>query len=200
MRLCKMARFCAMLRFLGRLCAFFLPKKDAENRKSAQNSAKMCEMCKKRLYALPPLVMPPFACHRQHQDHPREHSREQCHFQENSRVASGALWRFTCCGLPGRLVSDKHLTGQPPSVLERTPPPPRIVGSVVWHPPVLPFLFSLDKDKENNQKKQGLFIPTEPLTSLEKKGKNTQKSKEILARSPSAGAAKITETEIVFAA
>ena len=31
------------------------------------------------------------------------------------------------------------------------------------------------------QKKQGYFIPTEPLKSLEKKGKNAQKNKEFLA-------------------
>ena len=48
--------------------------------------------------------------------------------------------------------------------------------------PVLPFLvFFLEKSKENHQKKQGFFIPTEPLKSLEKKGKKLKKNKEILA-------------------
>ena len=41
---------------------FFLPKWPAEKRKFAHNRAKMC---KKRFYAIPPLVIPPFACHRQ---------------------------------------------------------------------------------------------------------------------------------------
>ena len=65
MRPCKMARFCAILRvfvfFCAFLCAFFLPKWPAEKRKFAHNRAKMC---KKRFYAIPPLVIPPFACHR----------------------------------------------------------------------------------------------------------------------------------------
>ena len=36
-------------------------------------------------------------------------------------------------------------------------------------------------------KKQGFFIPTEPLKSLQKKGKNAQKNKEILARKKKQG-------------
>ena len=50
--------------------------------------------------------------------------------------------------------------------------------------PVLPFLvFFKEKGRENPPpKKQGFFIPTEPLKSLEKKGKNAQKNKELLAR------------------
>ena len=66
MRLCKMARlvhFCAFLRFVVRFCVLkiFLPKWPAEKRKFTHNRAKMC---KKRFYAIPPLVIPPFACHR----------------------------------------------------------------------------------------------------------------------------------------
>ena len=65
MRLCKVARFCAFLRvfalFGAFLCVFLLPKWPAEKRKIVQNRAKMC---KKRFYAIPPLVIPPFACHR----------------------------------------------------------------------------------------------------------------------------------------
>ena len=61
-----MARFCAFLRvfFFAFLCIsvlFFLPKWPAEKRNFAHNRAKMC---KKRFYAIPPLVIPPFACHR----------------------------------------------------------------------------------------------------------------------------------------
>ena len=56
--LCIFARFCAFLCVSAR---FFLPKWPAKKRKLAQNSAKMC---KKRFYAIPPLVIPPFACHR----------------------------------------------------------------------------------------------------------------------------------------
>ena len=56
--------FCALLRvFAFFLCVsarFFLPKWAAKKRKFAQNSAKMH---KKRFYAIPPLVIPPFACH-----------------------------------------------------------------------------------------------------------------------------------------
>ena len=58
----------AFLRIFVRFCAFwcvsvrfFLPKWPAEKRKFAHNRAKMC---KKRFYAIPPLVIPPFACHR----------------------------------------------------------------------------------------------------------------------------------------
>ena len=65
MRLCKVARFCESLRvsahFLCVSVRFFLPKWPAEKRKIAHNRAKMC---KKRFYAIPPLVIPPFACHR----------------------------------------------------------------------------------------------------------------------------------------
>ena len=63
MRLCKMARFCAFLRvfelFCAFLCVFSFPKWPATKRELAQNSAKMC---KRRFYAIPPLVIPPFAC------------------------------------------------------------------------------------------------------------------------------------------
>ena len=48
------------------------------------------------------------------------------------------------------------------------------------HHPVLPFLVFLEKGKEDLPKKQGMFIPTEPLKSMEKKGK-TLKKKEFLA-------------------
>ena len=51
-------------RFGAFLCVsvrFFLPKWPAKKRKFAHNPAKMC---KKRFYAVPPLVIPPFACHR----------------------------------------------------------------------------------------------------------------------------------------
>ena len=48
--------------------------------------------------------------------------------------------------------------------------------------PVLPFLVFLEKGRENPPKKQGFFIPTEPLKSLEKKGKTLKKNKEFLAR------------------
>ena len=60
MRLCKMVRFRAFLRVFALFCAFlcvFFPAKI----KFAQNRAKMC---KKRFYAIPPLVIPPFVCHR----------------------------------------------------------------------------------------------------------------------------------------
>ena len=56
--LCIFARFCAFLCVSVRL---FLPKWPAEKRKMVYNRAKMC---KKRFYAIPPLVIPPFACHR----------------------------------------------------------------------------------------------------------------------------------------
>ena len=60
--------FCAFLRVFARFCAFWcvsvcflVPKWPAEKRKFAHNRAKMC---KKRFFAIPPLVIPPFACHR----------------------------------------------------------------------------------------------------------------------------------------
>ena len=51
------ARFCA---FLCVSVRFFLPKWPAEKREFAHNRAKMC---KKRFYAIPPWVIPAFACH-----------------------------------------------------------------------------------------------------------------------------------------
>ena len=66
LRLCKMACFCACLCvfafFCAFLCFFFLSKWPAEKRKSAHNRARMCK--KKCFSAIPPLVIPPFACHR----------------------------------------------------------------------------------------------------------------------------------------
>ena len=45
--------------------------------------------------------------------------------------------------------------------------------------PVLPFLvISLENGKENHQKKQGFFLPSEPLKSLEKKGKTFKKTRK----------------------
>ena len=44
------------------LCVFFPPKWPAKKREFVQNPAKMC---KKRFCAIPPLVIPPFACHRE---------------------------------------------------------------------------------------------------------------------------------------
>ena len=66
MRLCKMAHFCALcafLRFFVRFCAF-LPAKMAC--RQAQIRTELCRHLqkKKRFYATPPLVVPPFACHR----------------------------------------------------------------------------------------------------------------------------------------
>ena len=50
--------------------------------------------------------------------------------------------------------------------------------------PVLPFLvFFFLKKARKPPKKQGFFIPAEPLKSLEKKGKNAQKkNKEFLEK------------------
>ena len=55
---CIFARLCA---FLCVSVLFFLPKWAAKKHKFAQNCA---EMLKKRFYATPPLVIPPFVCHR----------------------------------------------------------------------------------------------------------------------------------------
>ena len=60
-RLCKMVCCCVFLRAVALFCAFFLTKTVAKKCKSAQNSAKTCE---KRFCAIPPLIIPPFACHR----------------------------------------------------------------------------------------------------------------------------------------
>ena len=46
----------------------------------------------------------------------------------------------------------------------------------------LSLFFFWEKGKENHPKKQGFPIPTEPLKSLEKKGKTLKKNKEFLAR------------------
>ena len=54
---------------------------------------------------------------------------------------------------------------------------------VYYAPHTLSFLsLFFWKKAGKTTKKQGFFIPTEPLKSLEKKGKNGQKNKEILAR------------------
>ena len=50
-----------------------------------------------------------------------------------------------------------------------------------WASPVLPFLV-FGKRQGKPPQKPGFVILTEPLKSLEKKGKNAQKNKEILAR------------------
>ena len=57
--LCVLARFCTF--FLCVSVLFFLPKWAEKKNKFSQTSAKMC---KKRLYAIPPLGIPSFACHR----------------------------------------------------------------------------------------------------------------------------------------
>ena len=46
----------------------------------------------------------------------------------------------------------------------------------------LSLFFFLEKGRENPPKKQGFFVPTEPLKSLEKKGKTVKKNKEIHAK------------------
>ena len=50
-------------------------------------------------------------------------------------------------------------------------------GKSLRPPPVLPSLAFLEKGKENHPKKQGFFIPSEPLKSLEKKGKPLKKTR-----------------------
>ena len=53
----------------------------------------------------------------------------------------------------------------------------KIQGQQLKSHPVLPFLVFLEKGTENPPKKQGFFIPTEPLKSLEKKGKTLEKTR-----------------------
>ena len=55
MRLCEMARFCAFLRFFSY---------QNSPQKKTQIGAEFCANVQKALYAIPPLVRPPFACHR----------------------------------------------------------------------------------------------------------------------------------------
>ena len=75
--LCISARFCAFLSVSVRFC---MPKWAAKKHKFVKNSAKMC---KKRFYAIPPLVIPPFACHRPNivPNCSCEHSFEHCDSQ-----------------------------------------------------------------------------------------------------------------------
>ena len=67
MRLCKVARFCAFLRvfaLLGGFCAFFTTKMGC---KKAQICTEFCKNVVKKeepFFAVAPLVIPPFACHR----------------------------------------------------------------------------------------------------------------------------------------
>ena len=67
MRLCRMVCFCAFFvrafaPFKMRFCAFFPAKMACRKAQVCTYSCK--KMCKKRFYAIPPLVIPPFACHR----------------------------------------------------------------------------------------------------------------------------------------
>ena len=69
-----------------------------------------------------------------------------------------------------------------------------VVLMVSWKYPVLPFLVFLEKGKENHQKSQGFFIPTEPLKSLEKERK-TLKKQGIPRREKKQGIPKNNEKE-----
>ena len=65
MRLCKVARFCAIfavLRFFVRFCALFSCQNGLQKSANLRIIAQKC--ASKRFYAIPPLVIPPFACHR----------------------------------------------------------------------------------------------------------------------------------------
>ena len=59
MRPCKMDCFCAFLCDFAVFVVPFFPAKDGLQK--AQNRGKICKKC---FYAIPPLVIPPFACHR----------------------------------------------------------------------------------------------------------------------------------------
>ena len=60
MRLCKMAHFCACLPYMYvRFSAFFPAKNTCQN---AQICAELCDNMQKRFYAVPSLIIPPFAC------------------------------------------------------------------------------------------------------------------------------------------
>ena len=54
--------------------------------------------------------------------------------------------------------------------------------SVCHMAPVLPFLVFFGEKARRTTKKQGFFIPTEPLKSLEKRAKTLKKNNEILTR------------------
>ena len=54
---------------------------------------------------------------------------------------------------------------------------PRLKPSRSLPCPSFPCFFFWEKAKENHQKKQGFFIPSEPLISLEKKGKPLRKTR-----------------------
>ena len=63
-----------------------------------------------------------------------------------------------------------------------------------WQNPVLPFLVFW-KMPGKPAKKQGFFVPAEPLKSLEKKGKKLKKNKEFLAREKTRNSKKTKEGE-----
>ena len=57
-----------------------------------------------------------------------------------------------------------------------------VLGSLYMSPyPVLPFLVFFGRRHGKPPKKQGFFIPTQSLKSLEKKGKTLEKNKQFLA-------------------
>ena len=62
---CVVVRFCELLRVLALFCAF-LSVFSYQNglQKSANFAQNSARMCTKRFHAIPPLVIPPFACHR----------------------------------------------------------------------------------------------------------------------------------------
>ena len=65
MRLCEMARYCAFLRILVFLSAFlciFSCQNGLQKGAKLRINVQKCTQ-KKRFYAIPSLVIPPFACH-----------------------------------------------------------------------------------------------------------------------------------------
>ena len=89
--------FCAFLRFCVCVSArISLPQWAAEKHKFAQNSAKLC---KKRFYAIPPLVIPLFARHRMKLQQPRNF--EFGMFQFNLLGSQGGNSREMTTSPPG---------------------------------------------------------------------------------------------------
>ena len=75
---------------------------------------------------------------------------------------------FVTCERLARIASNlRFAIFAPPSAIRKK-------GVQFGNPPVLPFLVFLEKGMENHQKTR-IFYPTEPLKSLEKKGKTFKK-------------------------
>ena len=94
-------------------------------------------------------------------------------------ICSKLFVRQGFCGWPRRVYSGKSsaFPGSRPTYKHVTNDP-SCLEPILWvNSPVLPFLVFWKTAGKTTKKKQGFFIPAEPLKSLEKKGETLKKTK-----------------------